>query len=90
MVWMEADYSKHFRWKIKWRLEHLGAQGILGQTACSISVVIYSIKTSFIKGATFMMKLIGLPLVFFVLISVLSAIQADLGEYVLQSFECRT
>ena len=27
MAWMETDYSKHtyFRWKIKWRLEHLGA-----------------------------------------------------------------
>ena len=26
MAWMETDYSKHthFRWKIKWRLEHLG------------------------------------------------------------------
>ena len=22
-----------FRWKIKWRLEHLGAQGIMGETA---------------------------------------------------------
>ena len=26
MAWMETDYSEltHFRWKIKWRLEHLG------------------------------------------------------------------
>ena len=25
MAWMETDYSKHtyFRWKVKWRLEHL-------------------------------------------------------------------
>ena len=32
MAWMETDYSKrtHFRWKIKWRLEHLGALGIMG------------------------------------------------------------
>ena len=31
MAWMETDYSKHthFRWKIKWRLEHLGALGIM-------------------------------------------------------------
>ena len=33
MAWMETDYSKHtyFRWKIKWRLEHLGAPGIMGE-----------------------------------------------------------
>ena len=31
MARMETDYSKHmhFRWKIKWRLEHLDALGIL-------------------------------------------------------------
>ena len=31
---METDYSKHshFRWKIKWRLEHLGALGTMGAT----------------------------------------------------------
>ena len=35
MPWMETDCSKHthFRWKIKWRLEHLGALGITGETA---------------------------------------------------------
>ena len=35
MAWMETDYSKHtyFRWKIKWRLEHLGALGIMGEAA---------------------------------------------------------
>ena len=35
MAWMETDYSKHthFRWKIKWRLEHFGALGIMGETA---------------------------------------------------------
>ena len=33
MAWMETDYSKdtHFRWKIKWRLENLGALGIMGE-----------------------------------------------------------
>ena len=32
MAWMETDYSKHthFRWKRKWRPEHLGALGIMG------------------------------------------------------------
>ena len=31
MPWMETDYSEHthYRWKIKWRLEHLGALGIM-------------------------------------------------------------
>ena len=35
MAWMETDCSKHmyFRWKIKWRLAHLGALGIMGETA---------------------------------------------------------
>ena len=35
MAWMETDYSKHthFRWKIKWRLEHLCALRIMGETA---------------------------------------------------------
>ena len=35
MAWMETDYSKHthFRWKVKWRLEHLGALGSMGETA---------------------------------------------------------
>ena len=35
MASTETDYSKgtHFRWKIKWRLEHLGALGIMGETA---------------------------------------------------------
>ena len=34
MALMEADYSKHtyFRWKVKWRLEHLGALGTMGET----------------------------------------------------------
>ena len=35
MAWMETDYSKHthFRWKIKWWLEHLDALGIMGEVA---------------------------------------------------------
>ena len=35
MAWMEMDYSKHmqFRWKIKWRLEYLGALGIMDRSA---------------------------------------------------------
>ena len=34
MAWMETNYSKtHFRWKIKWRLEHSAALGIMGDTA---------------------------------------------------------
>ena len=38
MAWMETDYSKHtyFRWKIKWRLVHLGALGIMGETALKL------------------------------------------------------
>ena len=38
MAWMETDYSKHtyFRWKIKWRLEHLGALGTMGEIAPSL------------------------------------------------------
>ena len=33
MAWMETDYSKHtyFRWKVKWRLEHLGVLGTMGE-----------------------------------------------------------
>ena len=33
MAWIETDYSKHtyFRWKVKWRLEHLGALGVMGE-----------------------------------------------------------
>ena len=32
---METDYSKrtYFRWKIKWRPEHLGALGTMGEIA---------------------------------------------------------
>ena len=35
MAWMETDYSKHmhFQWKIKWRMEHLGALEIMGEKA---------------------------------------------------------
>ena len=44
MAWMETDYSKHtyFRWKIKWRLEHLGALEIVGETAPFIYLFISS------------------------------------------------
>ena len=37
MAWLETGYSKHthFRWKIKWRLEHLGALGSMGKTVIS-------------------------------------------------------
>ena len=47
MAWLETDYLKHshFRWKIKWRLEHLGALGIMGETAPLTG-------SSGIKGAT--------------------------------------
>ena len=33
MAWMETNFSKdaHFGWKIKWRLEHLGALGTMGE-----------------------------------------------------------
>ena len=30
MAWMETDYSKH---TLNWRLEHLGALGIMGEAA---------------------------------------------------------
>ena len=35
MAWMEMDYSKntYFRWKVKWRLEHLSALGTMSETA---------------------------------------------------------
>ena len=40
MAWMETDYSKHthFQWKIKWRLEHLGALEIKGEAAPLMAV----------------------------------------------------
>ena len=35
MAWIETDYSKGtpFRWNLKWLLDHLGALGIMGETA---------------------------------------------------------
>ena len=44
MAWMETDYSKHthFRWKIKWRLEHLGTLGIMGEKTFKIPFQITS------------------------------------------------
>ena len=40
MAWMETDYSEHahFRWKVKWWLEHLGALGIMGEAALLTNV----------------------------------------------------
>ena len=48
MTWMEMDYSKHahFRWKTKWRLEHLGALGIMGETAPLIHTDIWRNKSN--------------------------------------------
>ena len=45
MTWMETDYSKHthFRWKIKWRLEDLGALGIMGEAAPWLPCQLYCI-----------------------------------------------
>ena len=47
MAWMEMDYSKdtHFRWKIKWRLEHLGATGIMSEMGPLTTVLFYDIGT---------------------------------------------
>ena len=28
----------HFQWKIKWRLEHLGAPGIMGDDSSNVSI----------------------------------------------------
>ena len=52
MAWMETDYSKHthFRWKIKWRLEHLGALGIMGETAPLRPLPVKGISSNQIKS----------------------------------------
>ena len=45
MAWMETDYSKHtyFRWKVEWRLEQLGALGIMDETKyCLLFITIES------------------------------------------------
>ena len=44
---METDYSKdtHFRWKIKWRLEYLGALGSMGEMAPLVSHTGHSLFT---------------------------------------------
>ena len=41
MAWMKTYYSKdtHFRLRIKWRLEHVGAQGIMGEAALKVRVM---------------------------------------------------
>ena len=40
IAWMETDYSKHtnFRWKIKWRLKHLGTLGVMGAILALFSI----------------------------------------------------
>ena len=40
MGWMETNYSKHthFKWKIKWRLGHLSALGIVDETVALTEV----------------------------------------------------
>ena len=45
LAWMETDYSKHkhFRWKIKWRLEHLGALGVMGEEKYIIRYIFISL-----------------------------------------------
>ena len=64
MAWMETDYSKHtyFRWKVKWRLEHLGALGIMGGAAplmyhksCIRWIVLHQYVVMFVQsnGAVF-------------------------------------
>ena len=46
---METDYSKHtyFRWKIKWRLEHLGALGTMGEAALINSTELHGLRILF-------------------------------------------
>ena len=41
IAWMEADYLKHthFQWKAKWRLEHLGSLGIMGETVPKLQLM---------------------------------------------------
>ena len=41
MAWMETDYSKdtHFRWKIKWRSEHLEALRTMGEALSLTSLL---------------------------------------------------
>ena len=48
MAWMETDYSKHtyFRWKKKWRLELLGALGIMGETSPFLTVFALTLQLS--------------------------------------------
>ena len=44
---METDYSKHthFRWKIKWRLEHLSALGIMVEGPFKVYIVFTPLLT---------------------------------------------
>ena len=51
MAWMETDYSKHsyFRWKVKWRLEHLGALGTMGEPNTAVSSLFWVSKETRIE-----------------------------------------
>ena len=55
MAWMETDYSKHiimhFRWKRKWRLEHLRALGIMGEMVTSASTSVDTIHLKIVFQA---------------------------------------
>ena len=55
MASMETDYSKHthFQWKIKWRLKHWGALGIMGETALEAYNFYNHVKIHFIQFSIF-------------------------------------
>ena len=52
---MKTDYSKHmyFRWKVKWRVEHLGALGTMGETVPLMLTLVLTVLNSLSsKGKT--------------------------------------
>ena len=56
MARMETDYSKHtyFWWKVKWRLEHLGALGTMGETTPLITIIrLFVFEKSFPVKSTY-------------------------------------
>ena len=59
MAWMETDYSKHtyFRWEVKWRLEHLGALGIMGESAPLRLIHTYDASASYTLVLAFVLAL---------------------------------